>query len=323
MIDFSALEGHQDMLPPGNPDVARLRADAVQLLTQIDEREHLSTQKVLPLPAGMWNALYRLEPAGIVVKLSPMENNFEVDFLRDAHALNIPVPRVLGAGLLEHPTLPKATYFLMTYIPNSANAWGIAHGEHGVAMTPDLLQQLGRDLGQAMAKLHKIHLGYITRFGMKVENWKISLTDFFSPDWDNIAPNALFDNELLPIFKRILERTNYFSFCDGSLIHNDLNLSNVMVDRETHRLSAILDPGGYAGMPMFDLAYAAIPWDHGAEFSQAMVKSYQQHSDQFDPILFHTSTLVVVYRHNRFHTPAVREEIFRDILPHLSAYWTM
>src|ERR1043165_4927350 len=102
-MDFSALEGHQDMLSPGTPDVARLRADEVQLLTQLDEREHLHTQKVVPLPAGMWNALYRLEPAGVWVNLSANDNHFEVDFLRHASTLNVPMPQLLGAGHLELP----------------------------------------------------------------------------------------------------------------------------------------------------------------------------------------------------------------------------
>src|SRR5688572_20400362 len=118
-MDFSAFVGHQDMLSPGNADVAALRADAAQLLTQIDEREGLHSEKVVPLPAGMWNALYRLEPAGVVVKLSAMDNAFEVNFLRDAGKLGIPVPQVLGAGGLEHPIIANPTYFLMTYIPNS------------------------------------------------------------------------------------------------------------------------------------------------------------------------------------------------------------
>jgi aminoglycoside phosphotransferase (APT) family kinase protein len=314
-IDFSALDGHQDMLPPGTADVARLRADAVQLLTHIDECEHLRTQKVFPLRSGMWNALYRLEPAGVVVKLSSGDNGFEVDFLRQAAALNVPVPQVLGAGILEHPPLPDATYFLMTYIANSANAWHLVHSENG--MKSDSLQQLGHDLGHALAKLHQVHLGYITHFGTKVDTWKHALTDGFGPDWDHIAPNALFDEELLPIFKRILHTTDYLSFQDGTLIHCDLNLSNVLVDADTHRLRAILDPAGYAGMPMFDLAYAAMPWDHGFEFFHAMLDSYRQYPGKFDPMLFYASILVVAYRHIRFHTPAVRESIYQDILPNL------
>jgi len=316
-IDFSALDGHQDMLSPGTPDVARLRADAVQLLTQIDERENLHTQKIVPLPAGMWNALYRLEPAGVVAKLSPMENDFEVNFLRQAAALNIPAPKVFSAGHLEHPALPNGTYFLMSYVPNSANAWGIVHNEQGVQMSREDIKQLGHDLGHVLAKLHTVHLGYITRFSTKVETWQTTLTDGFSPDWDNIAPNALFDDKLMPIFKRLLDKTAYFAFRDGSLIHCDLVLTNVLVDADTHRLTAILDPAGYAGMPMFDLGYAAVPWDHGFNFSNAMVESYQQHSDKFDRDLFYASVLVTAYRHDRFHTPAVHESIFRDILPKL------
>jgi aminoglycoside phosphotransferase (APT) family kinase protein len=268
----------------------------------------------------MWNALYRLEPAGVVAKLSANDNDFEVNFLREASKLKLPVPQVLGAGVLEHPTIAKVTYFTMMYIPNSANAWGAVHGDGGAApMTLDKVAQLGRDLGEALAKMHQVRLAYIMRFGVKVERWQEVLTDGFSPDWDQIAPNALFDDELLPIFRRILAETDYFSFNDGTLCHGDLVLSNVLVDVDTHRLRAIIDPGSYAGMPMFDLAYAAMPWDHGDEFSDAMVASYRQHSDQFDPVLFHVSTLVVAYRHERFHTPAVREAIFQKILPQLGA----
>lgn len=89
------------------------------------------------------------------------------------------------------------------------------------------------------------------------------------------------------------------------------------MDAGTHGLTAIIDPGGYAGMPMFDLAYAAMPWDHGFEFYNAMLDSYQANSGKFDPALFYTSILVVAYRHARFHTPAVRESIFQTILPNL------
>jgi aminoglycoside phosphotransferase (APT) family kinase protein len=312
-MDFSALEGHEDMLSAGSPDVARLREDAVQLLHQIDEREQLKTQKVIPLRAGMWNALFRLEPAGVVAKLSSGNNDFEVNFLRQASILNLPVPKVFGAGTLQHPALANATYFLMSYVPNALNAWHLVHSAE--SMKIDALRQLGHDLGQALAKLHQVHLGYITRFGTKVDIWKETLTDGFSPDWDNIAPNALFDGELLSKFRHILQKSNYFGFQDGTLIHCDLNLSNVLVDANTHELRAIIDPAGYAGMPMFDLAYAAMPWDYGWEFYQAMLDSYKEHSDRFDPVLFYTSILVVAYRHDRFHTPAVRQSILETILP--------
>ncbi len=305
------------MLPPGTADIARMRADAVSLLTQMDEREDLHTEKVVPLPAGMWNALYRLEPSGLVAKLSAGDNRFEVNFLRQAAALNVTVPQLFNAGELDHPTLAKVSYFLMSYIPDSMNAWPLAHGDKGIRMSLESLEQLGRDLGQAMAKLHSVHLGYITRFSETVATWQTTLTDGFSPDWDHIAPNALFDDHLLPIFERILRETNYLAFRDGRLIHCDLNLSNVLVDVNTHRLSAIIDPGGYAGMPMFDLGYAAIPWDHGFKFSDAMVESYKQHSHQFDAALFYASVLVTAYRHERFHTAAVKESIYRDILPKL------
>lgn len=314
-MDFSALDGHQDMLTPGTVEIARLRADAIPLLTQIDARENLQTQKVIPIPAGMWNALYRLEPSGIVVKTSAMNNEFEVNFLRQAGALDLPAPRVLGSGTLDHPTLIDATYFLMTYIPNSTNAWSYAEQ----VMTPDEVTTLAGDLGRALAKLHTVHLGYVTRWTTPVARWQDTLTDFFSPDWDNLKPNALFDAELLPIFQRLLKETGYLNFSDGTLIHCDLNLSNVLVNVETRRLSAIIDPGGYAGMPMFDLAYASMPWDYGFDFHHAILDAYRQASGHFDAVQFHLSTMVVAYRHDRFHTPAVQDYIFCDLLPQLDA----
>lgn len=314
-MDFSALEGHQDMLPPGNAEVERLRADAVPLVTQIDAREGLHTEKVIPLAAGMWNALYLLQPAGVVAKLSFGDNAFEVSFLRHAAALGVPVPKVFGAGRLEHPTLPDACYFLMEYIPNCVNGWAFAHDDP--TLPAGALTQLGRDLGAALATVHSVHLGYVARFSVRVDTWQPVLTDGFSPDWDNPAPNALFDGELLPIFKRILRETGYFAFRDGSFIHGDLVLTNVLVDTATQRLRAIIDPAAYAGMPMFDLAYAAMPWDHGYAFHHAMVDSYRQHAHSFDVAQFYTSMLVVAYRHERFHTPQVREAITRDILPRL------
>jgi aminoglycoside phosphotransferase (APT) family kinase protein len=312
-VDFSALAGHRDMLSPGTPELARLRAEPKRFLRQIDAREGLQTQKVIPLAAGMWNALFRLEPAGLVAKLSVGNNDFEVNFLREAGVLGLPVPQLFGAGKLDDESLPNVSYFLMSYIPNSVNAWGFVHS----GMSATETQQLGRDLGRALATLHKVPLGYVTRFGTRVETWQQCITDGFSPAWCHIAPNALFDTELLPILERVLEQTNYLAFRDGSFVHGDLVLSNVLVDAVSRRLSAIIDPAGYAGMPMFDLAYAAMPWDHGYGFSEAMVESYQQHSDKFDPALFYTSTLVVAYRHERFHTPVVRADIFDKILPKL------
>jgi Ser/Thr protein kinase RdoA (MazF antagonist) len=313
MIDFSALQGHQDMLSPGTPDIARLRADAVPLLTQLDERENLQTQKVIPLPAGMWNALYRLEPAGLVAKLSVGDNNFEINFLKQAAELKLKVPQVFSNDRLEHPTIVNPTYYLMSYVPNSANAWHIKDN----GMKVEALEALGHELGESLAKMHEIALGYITRLGTRVDKWQYAITDGFSPDWNNIAPNALFNGDLLGILRNALHKTYYLNFKDGTFVHGDLNLSNVLVDTQSHRLSAIIDPAGYAGMPMFDLAYASMPWDYGFEFYQAMLEAYRANSSKFDAPLFYTSILVVAYRHERFHSDAVHESIYKEILPHL------
>lgn len=313
-MDFSALDGHQDMLPPGVPEVALLRRDARQLLTQLDALEHLNTRTVIPLPSGMWNALYLLEPVGLVAKLSFMDNAFEVDFLRDAAALHVPVPRVYAAGRLDHADIPGACYFLMSYEANTANAWQHLH-QHN-QMSPDDLRQLGTDLGNVLARLHARRLGYLTHFNTRIDRWQQALTDGFSPDWDNPAPNALYDHDLLAVLRRVLRESGYFEFSDGAFCHGDLVLTNVLVDKQTHRLRALIDPGNYAGMPMFDLAYAAMPWDHGFAFHDALLESYRSHA-AFDPVQYGISQMVVAYRHQRFHTPQVREFIRDSILPAL------
>ena len=317
MMDFSAFNGHRDMLSPGTPDVAVLREDARILLTQIDERERLHTRKVIPLPSGMWNALYLLEPAGVVVKLSAMNNAFEVDFLRDAAALGVPVPEVFSAGPVHHPQLSNATYFVMSYIRGSVNAWQGLHSAEVKLVAS--FEHLGEHLGRVLARLHSKHLGYITHFNDRVLRWQHALTDGFSSDWEDIAPNALFEGPLLDALRRVICETRYLDFNDGSLCHGDLVLTNVLIDSETNQLRAIIDPGNYAGMPMFDLAYAAMPWDHGFEFHHALVDSYRQASNLFDAVQFYVSMLVVAYRHERFHTPEVRTYIEREILPQLGA----
>ena len=74
------------------------------------------------------------------------------------------------------------------------------------------------------------------------------------------------------------------------------------------------------GIPTpFVLVYSAYFADclEAEQFVHAMLESYQQQSTKFDPVLFYTSILVVAYRHDRFHTPTVRQSIMQDILPKL------
>lgn len=316
MIDFSALTGHEDALAPGSPAVALLRAEAEPFLAQIDGRERLRTEKVWPLRSGMWNALYRLEPSGVVAKLSSGRNDCEVFSLRLAGEQGIAVPRVLAEGTLTHPALPNASYFLMEYVPNAANPAELLLKTG--TLTPGSLHQLATKIGTALATMHEKHFGYITRLGSRVATWGESLTDGFSPDWETIPPNVLFTGDLLRDFRETVTRTGFLTFTEGVFVHGDLNLNNTLVDADTHELRAIIDFAGYAGMPMFDLAYAAMPWENGFDYLHALVAAYRARSSRFDVALFYTSLLAVAYRHERFHTPAVHASLLRDVLPHLS-----
>lgn len=312
-LDFSALQNHTDLLPPGTPEIARLRQDAKNLLLQLDQKENLRTEKVLPLKSGMWNALFHLEPSGLVAKLSAYPNRFETDFLRAAKMQQVKVPAVISEGTLEHPALPGASYFLMAYIPNCINPYYLLNS----GKLPDGIRlEWAADLGQELAKLHQAHLGYISHFGQPVKTWKEAIThELFSPNWDEIAPNSLFEGQLLKDFEGILNQSGYLDFNDGSLCHTDLTMSNVLVDEGSLQIQAIIDPGGFAGMPMFDLAYTAMPWELGFDFMDRLVESYRQHGGRFDPLYFYISLLVVAYQHKRFHTPTVKASILKDVLP--------
>jgi fructosamine-3-kinase len=111
--------------------------------------------------------------------------------------------------------------------------------------------------------------------------------------------------------------SDYLDFSDGHLIHTDLNLNNVLVNSQTHELVGIIDPAGYTGMPMFDLAYAAMPFEYGFDYLDALVNSYRQHGGNFEPNFFYISVMVVAYQHVRFHNAIVAESIQRDVLPKL------
>lgn len=314
-MDFSALNGHKDLLEPGTLAVARLRQDARELLTQLDQKENLRTETVLPLRAGMWNALYRLEPAGVVAKLSAFPNDFETRFLREAAKLGVKVPQVSSEGTLSHPDLPGASYFLMDYLADTANPDLLRRQSD---LSHESLLKLAHDIGAEMAKLHTVRFGYLLRFSERVATWKEVMThELFSPDWDTIPPKGIFEGELLEDFRRIVRTSGYLDFSDGYLVHFDLNLNNVLVNNQTHELVAIIDPAGYTGMPMFDLAYAAMPWEYGFEYLNALVDSYRQHGGEFEPTFFYISLLVVAYQHGRFHNSTVANSIRQAILPKL------
>ncbi|HEX2913129.1 MAG TPA: aminoglycoside phosphotransferase family protein [Chloroflexia bacterium] len=310
-MDLSSLQYHTDTLEPGTPEVALLRRDAASLLVQLDHKENLQTEKVLPLKAGMWNALFHLEPAGLVAKLSPYSNQFETNFLRVAEKQQVKVPRVISEGALEHPDLPGAAYFLMTYIPECINPYPLLVSGK---LAGKVRLQLADDLGSELAKLHRHHLGYITHFGQPVKSWKEAITHpLFSPNWDEIVPKGFYQGELLKKFQHILQESGYLDFTDGSLCHTDLSLNNVLVHENSLELQAIIDPAGFAGMPMFDLAYTAMPWEIGFDFMDRLINSYQRQGGKLDPVYFKISLMVIAYQHVRFHTAAVKAAILEVI----------
>jgi aminoglycoside phosphotransferase (APT) family kinase protein len=314
-IDFSDLAVPRPDQYAGTQAIEDMRGAAPEALSTIDAREGLGTTRVESLNMGMWNGVYRLLPANIVAKLSVGPNDFEVNFLRTARALDVPVPAVLATGTLALPKVDHVTYFLMPHLDHTVNpAQVLAEGR-----LPDAARlALAHDLGTDLARLHRKPLGYVTFLGTRVADWQAALTHpIFRPDWTNPRPNALFDADLLAIFQNYLERAGYWQFQQGTLVHGDLNLNNTLVDATTLRLRAVIDPAGFAGMPMFDLAYACMPLEYGFDYLDTMVAAYQAAGGTFEPRFFWLSILVVLYQHRRFHTPEIRQVIESRILPAL------
>jgi hypothetical protein len=81
LIDFSRLDQALFTEPAINEDVAYLRRQAQTFIRAVDAQEGLHTEVVLPLPLGTWNAAFILQPANMVLKLSPWSDQFEADFL--------------------------------------------------------------------------------------------------------------------------------------------------------------------------------------------------------------------------------------------------
>jgi aminoglycoside phosphotransferase (APT) family kinase protein len=312
-IDFSQLDQALATEPSINDDVAYLRQHAKQFIQAVDAQEGLHTEVVLPLPLGTWNAAFVLQPANLVLKLSPWSDQFEADFLKLATTMAVPVPKCFAYGTVPDLRLPNASYVLMQHIANSYPAGPLL--DQGRLLEAELIA-IGQALGTALANLHRVTFPHLRHFDNTTLDWGTCLAL-----WD-LVETALFDGPLLARFTQILEQTHYRQQRQGTLTHSDANLHNILVDANTHTFQALIDPGPMIiGLPMYDLAYAVQPWKYGHTYHQAVVTAYQTAGGQMDRSLFYTSLLCVAYQQSRYYDPTlarIRTFIQSDILPHIT-----
>lgn len=312
-IDFSLLDQSAPTALAPNDDVAYLRQHARQFIQAIDELEGLRTESVVPLPHGTWNAVFVLQPANLVLKLSPWGNRFEADFLKWAATVQAPVPQAIAYGPVPHARLPNASYVLMTHIPNSCMAGPcLAQG----TLTEPELRAIGQTIGVTLAQLHALTFPHLRHFDNTTVNWGTCLAL-----WE-LTETPLFDAPLLARFAAILERTQYRQIAQGTLTHSDANLHNVLINAGTHAFVSLIDPGPMiVGAPMYDLAYAVQPWNYGETYRQTVVAAYQAAGGLVDEALFYVSLLVVAYGQSRYYDPTmarIRPYLDTDVLPHLA-----
>jgi aminoglycoside phosphotransferase (APT) family kinase protein len=176
---------------------------------------------------------------------------------------------------------------------------------------------IGHAVGTALANLHTLTFPHLRHFDNTTLDWGTCLAL-----WD-LVETVLFDAPLLARFIHILEQTRYRQQTEGTLTHSDANLHNVLIDTQTNRFQALIDPGPMIiGLPMYDLAYAVQPWRYGDVYQQAVLTAYQQAGGPVDAPLFYTSLLVVAYQQSRYYDPTmarIRPFIQSAILPHLAS----
>jgi len=313
MIDFSHVDRNAPELPTYNTDVACLRRHAKAFVTRIDEQERLDTAAVFPLPAGTWNVAFVLQPANLVLKISPWNDQFEADFLKMAAMVHAPVPACLGYGTIPDAQLPDASYVLMQHIENSSAAGVLL--DQGVLAEEELLA-IGTALGAALAQLHSLSLPHVRNFNDTGSDWGTCLGL-----WD-LTETTLFDAGLLARFKAILDQTQLRQKTSGTLTHSDASPHNILVDANTRTFRALIDPGPQiAGLPMHDLAHATQPWTYGEAYQDAVITSYQAAGGIFDAPLFYTSLLCAAYHFSKHYsrpTDHVKAWLKSVVLPRLT-----
>lgn len=299
-IDFSLLEAQPASF---NDDVTYLRQHARAFLEAVNTREQLAAERVLPLPLGTWNAPFVFEPAGVVVKLSPWNDRFEADFLQSAARVSPAIPRLLGYGELPDERLPNACYVVMEYITGAETAG--ARLDRGELSQPQR-DRLASALGGLLARIHTIPMPSLRAFEQPLADWGAAFGL-----WE-LRPTSVFDDVLLPRFEQALRQTRYRERTDAMLTHSDANLHNVLVDTASGALRALIDPGPViGGDTMYDLAYAAQPWNYGHSYLEHLLATYQAAGGAFEPERFYAALLSVAYLQNRDHHPH---------MPHARAY---
>jgi len=309
-VDFSLLDTHKDLLAPGSPRVASIRQQATSLIASVISRENLPVAKVIPLEAGMWSSVFLLAPLDVVLKFP--NDVYESDFLRLAGAHGVNVPAVISAGEVEEPSLGPVYYVLLDYLPNTRNPEALFYTGQ---LSRSHILTLADDVGDALRALHAVRLGFIGNRDVKFNNWGELLRSRFKVDPDALSSTSVFDANLLTRFEIMLREPSYAGHSDGHLVHGDLNLGNTLVDAASFRLRAIIDPWDYlAGMAMYDLAYASLPWEYGMDYHARVLARYRTGANAFDGRAYFISLLVVAYWENRGVTAADEVRKLRDIL---------
>ena len=208
--------------------------------------------------------------------------------------------------------LPQASYLLMRYIPGTVNPDRLLKTAKLPAKT---LTAIGKCVATVLATLHEQTFPYMRSSATRYKTWGEAM------QLEQLAARSPFSAAWLEKLEHSLETTHYRRFSRGHLIHSDANLNNVLVDEKDYSFRALIDPGPtMIGMPMFDLAYAAWPWQYGLDYMITLTETYQQLSPHYNETLFYTSLMLIAYQQAEYGNFTAEHLAFleRHIEPNLN-----
>ncbi len=249
-------------------EIQELRANAHHHLNYLIENGDLGNitsvadlepGQVTALEGGISSACYfvRSDENPVVVKFRRFGGDAEIIVLRKWHDNGIAVPTIISSGILPNeqtPTDPPTTYLVMEGVTDSEN--GPAKSGHAfLEQHQDKISALGELMGKELAKIHQLTtnkpFGFIDKEDPQGYTWPEYLQSILS-QYEQYLKSFDISAEEIEILKRNLFIPEYPK--EGSYLHGDYGLHNVLVESADPLKIKIFDPNPLIGDPYFDLA---------------------------------------------------------------------
>lgn len=244
---------------PGIDDPARLQG---WISAKVPDQNLGELTGVSLISGGRSNLTYRLDfgATAIVLRRPPLGHVLPTahDMSREYRVLSaldgtdIPVPSPVA--FCEDTEIVGAPFYLMDYVAGRV----LRTKEHGADVTPEQARQLSEQVVDMLAAIHEVDLeavgltgfgrpaGYMTR---QLARWQ--------RQWE------LSNNREVPGYDELVQRLTAHlpTSGDGTLVHGDLRLDNMLVTVEPPQVKAVVDwEMSTLGDPLADLGLTLMYW---------------------------------------------------------------